>query len=273
MKMKNTIMAFTAAFLCGCTAEKAVDEHLVVEGWIEEDGYPVVMVTSSVPSHSDMMDEESLRSHVLTLARVSVTCGTEKVFLTGQRNDNFYPPYIYTTTEIKGEAGKTYILDIKYGETLAHASTTIPTPQALNLATAVRNGDGTYAVNCSFNAQQGSHYKFFVKRTDKDVMFLSPYLSLVNGDERQGPVTVSLSRGQSFQYASGNEWFKPGDVVQIRFCTMDGESFEFWSGYEKTGLLSRNPIFPFATGIHSNIDGGYGCWCGYGARYYTVNCE
>ena len=268
----HTIALTAAALLCGCTVESR-EEHLVVEGWIEDGGYPVVLVTSSLLAEYGWKDEDALRKHILTLATVSVTCGTEKVYLTGQRNDDYYPPYIYTTTDIKGQAGKTYSLEVRYGQTKARATTVIPAAQVLSSASAVRNESDQYSISCKFNAQAGSWYKFFVKRDGKDGMYLSSYLSLVDGDVRQGPVEVVLNRGFDITSYNGDMWFEPGDVVKIRFCTMDEASFRFWSEYEETGLLSRNPLFPVTTGVHSNVEGGYGCWCGYGAAYYTVTCE
>ena len=269
----SPIMALLSASLFFGCVERAVDEHLVVEGWIEDGGHPVVMVTSSLPADGGWKDRDELKKHVLTLATVSVTCGTEKVFLTGQSNDNYYPPYIYTTTSLTGQAGKKYELEVRYGETSVRASTVIPEAESLSSAVAVKDEEGRYSVLCRFNALAGSHYKFFVRREGKDGMFLSSYLSLVDGDVRHGPVEVVLNRGRDINSGDSSMWFEPGDEVKVRFCTMDEVSFRFWSGYEETGLLSRNPIFPVATGVHSNVEGGYGCWCGYGAAYYTVSCN
>ena len=84
---------------------------------------------------------------------------------------------------------------------------------------------------------------------------------------------MTLNRGFDVTSEDYSMWFDEGDEVHIKFCTMDDDSFEFWNGYEETWLLSRNPIFPVTTGVHSNVEGGYGCWCGYGATYYTVNCQ
>jgi hypothetical protein len=67
-----------------------------------------------------------------------------------------------------------------------------------------------------------------------------------------------------------DKYFSLNDIVDIRFCTLDQKSWEYWSDFEEIQSLSRNPFFPVTTDIRSNIEGGLGYWAGYGSTYYTI---
>ena len=84
--------ALLSAF-ASCTPQ-VVDEHLVVDGWIEDGGYPVVIVTSSFPTLEKRWTQDDLAKHVLRLATVTVSDGENSVTLVGQRNDDYFPPYM-----------------------------------------------------------------------------------------------------------------------------------------------------------------------------------
>ena len=265
-KLLYTLFAL-AALVC-CSPEPA-DEHIVVDGWIEDGGFPVVMLTSSLPVWENTWSAEDLRSHVLTLATVTVSDGENSVVLTGMKNDNYFPPYIYTTSHLRGEAGKTYSLEVKYGRTVVSAVTTIPSPQPLLEVRSELQGDG-YMVYCRFTRQPGSYYAFFSRREGKDKMYLPSFMTLVDGDATAGGAEydVSVMRGFDINAPEHHEdYYELGDQVSVRFCTMDRDSYEFWKGYEESWIMSHNPFFPVTSGVHSNITGGYGLWAGYGATY------
>ena len=100
--------------------------QLVVEGYIDDGGFPVVMITTSLAITNEPQRLDSLASHLLRWATVSVSDGENEVFLTGKIDESYFPPYIYTTSRMRGQQGKTYKLKVKYGEYKAEATTTIP---------------------------------------------------------------------------------------------------------------------------------------------------
>ena len=102
------------------------DSHLVVEGWIEDDGYPTVIVTLSIPITEDYVPADTLSSYIVRWAKVTVYCDGDSVVLTGKYDSGYYPPYIYTTSGMRGEAGKTYSLKVEYKDMTATAITKIP---------------------------------------------------------------------------------------------------------------------------------------------------
>ena len=265
-------LALTVA-LAACTAEAPVAEHLVVDGWIEDGGYPVVILTSSVPVGDEPLALEDLQSHVLKWATVSVSDGENTVFLTGMKNDDYFPPYIYTSYAMKGQAGKKYSLKVRYGETEVSAETTVPAPQSLDTLLAVSTLDG-YAIQARFQPQQDGYYFFFARRAAADSTYLPCMYTLIDGSAVSGQeVSVNMMRG--FEILSSEEYgtgiFKSGEHVSVRFCTMDKFSYEFWKGYQEEWVFTHNPFFPALSNAPSNVTGGYGAWVGYGASFYEID--
>ena len=271
--MRKVLPIILAALMCCFCRPDPIDEHLVIDGWIDDGGFPVVIVTSSLPVTQRSWTIDDIGGHVLHLATVNVSDGENSVTLTGMKNDNYFPPYIYTTTHIRGEAGKTYSLTVRYGKTEATATTTIPAPQALTAISAVPEGGG-YAVRCSFTPAAGSYYTFFSRREGVDKMYLPSFLSLVDGDAAAAPVEVGVLRGIDVNSDTGYPSpFGAGDQVSVRFCVCDEVTYDFWRGYEESWLLTHNPFVPVNSGVHSNVSGGYGLWAGYGATTYTITAE
>ena len=61
----------------------------------------------------------------------------------------------------------------------------------------------------------------------------------------------------------------PEDVVLIKFCQVDLAAMKFWRGVVRNSTSGGNP-FSEPMNLSSNINGGLGCWTGYGTRYYLV---
>ena len=250
--------------------------QIVVEGWIEEDGFPVVIVTTSVPVSSEYQEWESLEDHLVRWAKVSVSDGESEVVLTGKVNKDYFPPYIYTTSRIMGEAGKTYSLKVEYGGRVETAQTTIPAKVPLEYVKVVEREDG-YGIVAGLSDDPASkdYYKFFVMVEGVDSSYVSSFLGLVD-DEVLGTGVTDVAVNSSFvtNFATIERSpvsYTKDDVVRVRFCTMDETSFNYWSDYDDVSSLSTNPFFPVNKKIRSNISSGMGYWAGYGSSYYRVS--
>lgn len=268
--MKKLYCLILGALLLGaCTVEK-IDEHLVVDGWIEDGGYPVVILTSSVAVVDGTLDYDDLSKHVLNWATVSVSDGEQTVFLTGMEDDRYFPPYIYTTSSIKGQAGKTYTLNVKYGKTEASAVTSIPAPQTLTSIESSETSDG-FTIKVGFTPKDGSYYGFFTRRDGKDSTYLACMYSLVDGANISGEYESLLFRGFDVMGTEFSWHYEHEDHVSVRFSTMDAASYGYWKGLFDEWIFSRNPFFPVRATPESNVVGGYGCWAGYGSTYYEID--
>ena len=103
-------------------------DELIVEGWIDAGGFPVVIITHSLPVR---LKEEGIKVSQIakfmeTSAKVTVSDGETSVTLTGKLDQGYFPPYIYTTSRLRGEAGKSYTLTVQTKDRFLTANTTIP---------------------------------------------------------------------------------------------------------------------------------------------------
>ena len=250
--------------------------EIVVEGWIEDGGFPVVMVTTSVPVSPEYQDWDSLEDHLVRWAKVSLSDGEKEVVLTGKVDKNYFPPYIYTTARMKGEAGKTYDLKVEYGGRVETARTTVPAKVPLEYIKVVEREDGYgIAAGLKDDSQTKDYYKFFVKVEDVDNSFVPSFLGLVDDAVLRADVaevavnSAFISNFTTIERSPVS--YAEDDVVHVRFCTMDEVSFKYWSDYDDVTTLSTNPFFPVNKKIRSNISSGMGYWAGYGSSYYRVS--
>ena len=267
--MRRIAIILFAILVAACEVEK-IPEHIVVDGWIEDGGYPVVILTSSVAVVEGEMDYDDLQKHVLKWASVYISDGENKDTLIAMQNNRFFPPYIYTSNSLKGQAGKTYTLNVRYGKTEASAVTTIPAPQTLTKIEPNVTEEGS-TIRVGFTPQDDSYYFFFTKRAQKDSTYLPSMYSLVDGSAVSGEYESIVFPGFNIM-GSEYEWhFQSGDHVSLRFCTLDRDAYAYWKAINEQWIFTRNPFFPVHSGAPSNVSGGYGYWAGYGSTYYELD--
>ena len=88
-------LAFAAVFGCSFPDMHGYRPEIVVEGWIEDGGYPVVIVTTTVPVTDEFKEWGSLNDHVVRWAKVTVSDGEREEVLTGKMDKDYFPPYVY----------------------------------------------------------------------------------------------------------------------------------------------------------------------------------
>ena len=64
-------------------------------------------------------------------------------------------------------------------------------------------------------------------------------------------------------------FFKRGDTIVLKFCSIDRSHFEFWRTEETQVGNNGNP-FGSPAPITSNIEGGLGIWGGYATTFDTI---
>ena len=108
MKKHLALIALILAAACTPSWQPEGEERLVVEGWIDAGGFPIVMVTTSVPTSTEYQNIDDQKNHLARHAKITVSDGENSVILTGMDNKKYFPPYIYTTADMRGVAGKSY---------------------------------------------------------------------------------------------------------------------------------------------------------------------
>ena len=252
------------------------ESKLVVEGWIEHNQFPTVVLTKSA-AYFSKVDSATLRGMVATRAKVVVSDGEREEVLTLKKNKLYYPPYIYQGTEIMGEAGKTYQLTIYSEDKVYTASTSIPSEAQLDSLWFQKKSE-TDSLGLIFgkfqdDAASEDYYRIFTQRKSKDKKFVPIYLSAIGDQFFNGQsFTFSLLRGsESLSDVQDDIYFRLGDTIRVKVCTIDRSHFDFWRTLERELYVTGNPFSSSGNEVISNISGGaLGVWGGYNPKVYQI---
>jgi len=279
MSLKPISILFytTLLLLSGCAKDDPSEEmkynpKFVVEGWIENDAYPTVILTRNVPFFSDL-DSAELADVVLRYARVTVSDGVQSEILTARKDDNYFPSYVYRGSELKGRVGKKYKLTIEYGATRLESETVIPAPVSLDSIWFVSKNDTSSQLQVRFkDPTEKNYYKLYTK-TEENKRFIPTLLS--NHDDKffNGQLyTLQVNKGPESNLTIKNHpYFDKDTEVLIKLSTIPKEGFDFWSSFQNEVLNASNPLIGSSGKIISNISGpALGVWCGYGSYVYKV---
>lgn len=284
MKKRNIILLIL--FIClfiSCQKEIKIDtgefiERPVIEGYIENDAYPWVLITKNQaffePMNLDFSDLNDLMKFFIVDATVIVSdgvvndtlqFGVDPLILQGKY---VWPPVRYQGSKILGEAGKSYTLTVVIGDKTYTSITSITQPMTPDSLWFVQDPgiDTMGSIHATFHddPSQTNYYRYFAKRFGKDNYYIAGSFSLwedsfFNGKEFE----VIVMRGTGYEayspdydeYPETAMLFRVGDTVSVKAVTMDNHSFQFWR------TVGGNQV-------ETNIEGGaLGVWCGYGAYY------
>lgn len=265
--------------LSSCLTDYEVDTplQLVVEGWIDSGDFPVVIVTTTVPVTEERQELDELGQYILRWARVAISDGEEEVVLTGKLDRRYFPPYVYTTSRLRGKPGVRYHLTVDYKDFHAEAETTIPQPVPLDSLRVSRchDSDTLYQVHAFFHDDlaERRYYKFFTCMGRRSRMFFSSYMQTLSnevfapGEEVEANVYKGRLVTERDTYVP---YFKESDTLLVKFASMDSLSFRFWEQMERNMTLGNFPMTSVKKNPQTNIRGGLGYWCGYGAMVYPI---
>ena len=289
----------------------AAQQKIVVDGRIEAGICPYVILTHNMPyfGNTDLTSIEKLFLHNATikvsdgiktvtlteycskdipdslLPIVAAFTGVDSTFL---RNFNYC---IYTTFDpsMLGVTGRTYNLTVDVeGKTLTSSTqilTAIPLDSLWSKYAKVNaQGDslGFIWAHLSDPASDKNAYRWLAMRRGKDFSFVPPPGAAFDDKYINGKsFDFAYNRGKvqnSSAIDDQNEesgYFKRGDTVIVKFCTIDRASFDFFRQMDE---LTYNQGNPFAapssvpTNIRPSAD-ALGLWCGYGVATHTVICK
>lgn len=284
MNIPDRIRYETTAALCaicllaGC--DKAVfpvsDQKIVIDGYIEDGEYPVVIVTGTIPVSDEYIGLSEMDEYVFHWAKVTISGPEGDFVLTGQKSDKYFPPYIYTTTKFKGRAGQTYRLTADYGSAHVESETTIPnhTPSLTLRSESLDDGSGGYKIVASLNDDPSDkdYYMFLVKVEGRDSVYIPSFMGLIDDAILNTVVSdIPVFPGIHITGDGFSLYYNPGECVKVKLVTMDEASFRYWSDYHDNITFSRNPFFPSSKKMRTNISGGLGLWAGYCSKEGIVH--
>ncbi len=266
MKKFFFYILFLAALAACSKQEEAGESRLVVEGWIENGDHPVVMVSESIGIATDrQMASTEMLDHIAKWAKVSVSDGEKTEILTGLIDNRYFPPFIYTTSKITGEVGKTYTLKVEYKDYRVEASTRIPEPVPIDTVYVQSVTDTTASVRVGFTdpPEKGQYYKVFTKTENRDSHYHPSAMTNLSDESLNGYSEVFLYSTQRLMDYVDFPNIHLGEVLWIKLCTMDRKSFDYWNNFEI--MLASNAFsMYFESDLDSNLDGSQGYWAGYG---------
>lgn len=268
-------------FAIGCTKEGTHADYkpkIVVDGWIENNGYAYVFLTKTTQFES-IVDTASYYKMVLTHAKVIVKTDNTREVLTLMYDNSFFPPHFYRSVDLKGKTGKSYQLEVIVNGDTLHAQTTIPDPPKID--TLYYEPDpsekdlGFIWIGFSDPANQANYYRSFSRIVGQEQRFNPTYLSVLNDTRINGRHTeLPLYRGLVTNTNRKQEYhYQKGDYVLIKFTNISKECYDYWLGYENELINSNNPFGNGGSNLSTNIEGGMGIWCGYGATYANIICK
>jgi hypothetical protein len=304
------ILTFVVIF-SSCEREVTIDipdseGRLVVEARIEEGMPPIVILSKSI-GYFKFTDQSTFESMFIKGAIVTLDNGSNKEILTEICSRSFPDSLlpllasfigvdvntlaavnfcVYTTlnNQFWGQEGKTYKLTIEYLGKNYEAVTTIKPKVSLDSlwfeVFADRDSLGFIWAKLSEPAGMGDAYRWYAKRLGKDANFIAPFGSVFDDKFIDGrSFRFAYNRGSVPNSTAPDDvgpeagFFKKGDTVVVKFCTIDYPTYEFLRSYEAEVSNNGNP-FASPTTIKSNISGGaIGYWGAYNASYDTVICK
>ena len=268
-----------SALLLSCSGDYLPEQNdeLVVEGWIEDNGFPVVILTKNINISNKYQSLDSLSSCIVRWAKVTVSDGEKSVVLTGRYMKGYTPPYIYTTSHYRGEAGKTYQLTVEYGDFHATATTTIPNTQKIDELTVERcaQSDTLYQISLRYNDDEAeqNYYQIFTRVGGRDVrQYLAAYLGTIDNRVVKPKTKIPVYRGRDINTLDYTPYYTINDTVAVKFAHIDSTSYNFWYDYTRNLTTAGNMFFATAASLRSNIIGGTGYWCGMGSdiKYVAI---
>jgi hypothetical protein len=250
-----------------------IEKKLVVDGWIENDKTPIVILTYNTAYFSNL-DSATFRNLVATRAKVVVYDDHDSEILTLTKDTNYFPPYVYKGYQLKGQPGKTYRLYIEDEVDTVYAETTIPAPVPFDSLWFDATTDTSGIIRCTItdNPVEENYYRFFTIIKHKTSRYIPTILPGFDDKYFNGKqFSFYLNRGpENYLKPVKNIEFCKNDTIKVKITTIDRASYEFWSSYDEEVINGANPFAGNFQTIKSNIVNGAGIWCGYGATTYLL---
>lgn len=277
MKRILIYIIFTS-LLISCTHQDVEQSNLIVEGWIEADRHPVVMLHKSyiadTAKHTSTI-EQTLRQHIVNWGKVTISDGENEVIMIGRLDTLYMPPYYYTTADMKGEVGKTYTITAEYEGQIVSGTTTIPQPADFSEIHVNQTTDSTVRISAKIidTTEIGQRKYALFSRRISEKQFLLNMLGVFTKTSTSDTIEVLVNAPTSSilsQSKSVNLDYNKGDTILLRLSTMDDTSYKFWSAFSSISVASGVFFYPVYTNFPSNMSNDRGYFCGYGSTTHIL---
>lgn len=254
--------------LGGCIEAPEPDEPRgVLEAWIDSDGHPVVLFTASFVDN----DEQSIIDKVIKFGFVRISDGTKTVIMTGGPDKSYYPPYRYTTYEMRGEPGRTYTITADWKQYHVSAQSQMPAPPDVVEVkqTPAADCDTLREVTVSIRAPQDvpAYYHISTQVMSQDSSLTPSILGCAMADKPGEIVTMQVYRGKS---RLTNAYFVPRIPsnldVKVRVERVQPDIYQFWMNFNDATLFGGSMFVTINKPLGGNVMNGYGYFSAQGVK-------
>ncbi|WP_341835437.1 DUF4249 family protein [Chitinophaga pollutisoli] len=239
----------------------------VVEGIIEENGYPMVVLTRNQAYFSGNTapadDETWIRDAVVSVSNGPQTQQLREYQLTDAAGRRFRA-YTLDTARLRdafhGETGKSYTLTIESEGRKLTAITTIPARSLLLDSAWWAPGKAGIMARLTGSTSQQAYARYFTARRGED---FRPGMYPLSS--RTGTFDLQLPEGPGTYLAD----YGKGDTVLLKFCNVDHRTYDFWFSAGKALAEGKDPLGPGARAT-GNVSGALGYWGGYSVTFERI---
>lgn len=274
MKKKLLPLFLMFSLFISCQTEIDIDlpeytTKMVVEGSIENDAYPMVMLTKSIPYFSTIDIETLINEVFITDAKVTVTSSdgeSEELRMTLTEESPLYVAYVGKT--LKGKENTHYTLKIEWDGKEYTATTSIPQTFELDsiwlnkYSTSDNDSVATVRMILNDNPAERNYYQFLSKTQndkikDRTWVYTLPAVfddATFNGLTFNYEVMRASPSSLQPGFLTEEEWqryyspfYHKGDIILVKHLQMDYNSYKLWS------LIANDLSFGSAAGVFMSI--------------------
>lgn len=246
----------------------------VIEGWINSDGFPVVIFTESlIPDESG----GPIADHVIRWGKVTISDGEDEVVLTGGPDKAFMPPFRYYSYAMRGEAGKSYRLTADFGKLHASAECTMlpPTPIDEIKISPIEGNDSLRSGELLFYSPEDcpAYYYISIQKAGEKGRPLPAMFGTYKTTQPRTLVTMPLFLPKNKLTDDSYEaQLKVGESYIVSLCRVTGDVYEFWKSYDNAVIFGGG-LMNSSTSLSGNIQGGYGIWSAQGVSSLLIEVK
>ncbi len=293
--MKSAYL-YLGLLLLLCSCERTIDLNvreqpakLVVDGRIENNQAPVVVLSSSANYFSSITPQE-LSSSFIHNAKIIVSDSSEAVQLVeyNYKDSSGFELYYYTidftnpSQILLGKLNTTYHLDIQLPDSSVYTSvTTIPqlrkTCDSLWWIPAPNNPDTSRCVLYGLFHDPpgfGDYVRYFTSVNGQP--FYPGYTSafddqVTDGTDYTFQIPQGFNKNDTTNISNDDYgFFHHGDSITFKFCDIDKATFDFWRTWEFAYQSNGNPFSSPVKVIGNISNNALGAFCGYAAQYPSI---
>lgn len=271
-----------------CTKEIEVEQayyesEVTVDGWIAYNDYANVLLTNSSPFLTEY-DSSAIRNTFLNDAKVTLLSSKgESEVLTLFREDEFFPPFVYRSIDIKGEEGVSYEIKIVVDGKLIESSTSIPKLPIIHQVLPVSTSDTTMQIDIELDndVDETNYYYAEIKVKGIDASLHASSFPIYTDVGINGEITTY--RIYSSEQADPLNLYEPEkerevpsyefhnqDTIYLRFSSIDEVSYRVLNDIYLDQVNSSNPFSFINREANFNIEGGIGRWTGLASKNYII---